>query len=86
MKAGPKAAVSPEPLPWSPTSVGAARFAECCETYIVTPKVSGALSPMKLRPWQLDLAGSVLDATPHCWMDDAARSGQEHVRRRTGPL
>lgn len=64
MRAGPKAAVSPEPLPFAPRSTGSVRFGAFCEKFIVTPKGSGALSPMKLRPWQLDLVGSVLDATP----------------------
>lgn len=64
MKAGPKAAVDGSPLPFPPRSVGAARFAAFCEAFIVTPKGTGALRPMKIRPWQLDLVGSVLDADP----------------------
>lgn len=64
MKAGPKAAADPSPLPWCPGSVGAARFAEFCETYIVTPKGTGAREAMTLRDWQVDLVASVLDAEP----------------------
>jgi len=64
MRAGPKAAVSPEPLPWAPRVMGSARFGEFCETFIITPKGTGARRPMKPRPWQLDLVGSVLDASP----------------------
>jgi phage terminase large subunit-like protein len=64
MKAGPKAAVDPSPLPWAPRSKGAARFGKFCERFIVTPKGTGARKAMRLRPWQLDLAGSVLDAEP----------------------
>lgn len=64
MKAGPKAAVSAEPLPFHSRSVGSARFGAFCEKFIVTPKGSGALSPMTLRSWQLELVGSILDATP----------------------
>jgi phage terminase large subunit-like protein len=65
MRAGPKAAVSPEPLPFRPrSSVPSERFARFCERFIVTPKGTGARSPMRLRPWQVDLVGSVLDASP----------------------
>lgn len=64
MKAGPKAAVDPSVLPWRPRSSGAARFGKFCETFVKVPKGTGALSPMKLRPWQRDLVGSVLDADP----------------------
>jgi len=64
VKAGPKAAVDGSPLPFRPRSVGAARFGKFAEKFIVTPKGTGARSPMKLRPWQLDLVGSVLDPDP----------------------
>jgi phage terminase large subunit-like protein len=64
MRAGPKAAVDPSPLPWRPRSTGAARFAAFCERFIVTPKGTGARRPMRLRPWQEDLVGSVLDPDP----------------------
>jgi len=64
MKAGPKAAVDPSVLPWRPRSTGSARFAKFCETFVKVPKGTGALSPMKLRSWQIGLVGSVLDADP----------------------
>ena len=64
MKAGPKAAVDQTPLPFRPRSTGAARFASFCTKFIRVPKGTGALSPMKLRPWHQDLVGSVLDADP----------------------
>jgi phage terminase large subunit-like protein len=64
MKAGPKAAVEPSPLPFRPRSVHAARFAAFCQKFIRVPKGSGALSPLRLRPWQIELVGSVLDADP----------------------
>ncbi|HEY0888673.1 MAG TPA: terminase large subunit [Nocardioides sp.] len=64
MKAGPKAAVDATPLPFRPRATGAARFGKFCERFIVTPKGTGARSPMRLRPWQLELVGSVLDADP----------------------
>ncbi|QIX27508.1 terminase [Nocardioides sp. JQ2195] len=64
MRAGPKAAVDGSALPWAPRSLGAARFGKFCERFIVTPKGTGARKPMKPRAWQLELVGSVLDATP----------------------
>lgn len=63
MKAGPKAAVDPSLLPWRPRSEGSARFAAFCAKFIKVPSGTGALSPMKLRAWQRELVGSVLDAT-----------------------
>ena len=62
MKAGPKAAVDDSALPFRPRSSGAARFAAFCEKFIRVPKGTDALSPLRLRPWQLELVGSVLDA------------------------
>jgi phage terminase large subunit-like protein len=64
VKAGPKASVDPSPLPWRPRSTGAARFAKFCAKFIVVPKGTGARGPLRLRPWQKDLVGSVLDADP----------------------
>lgn len=61
MRAGPKAAADASPLPFRPRSVGAARFAAFCQRFVVTPKGTGALRPMKLRPWQVQLVGSLLD-------------------------
>ena len=64
MKAGPKASVDPSGLPWRPRSVGSARFARFCDRYVKVPKGTGARSPLRLRPWQRDLVGSVLDTDP----------------------
>ena len=64
MKAGPKAAVEPSSLPFRPRSAGSARFAVFCQRFIRVPKGTGALSPLRLRPWQIELVGSVLDADP----------------------
>lgn len=64
MKAGPKAAVDDSALPWQPGSTGSARFEEFCRRFVKVPKGTGALSPLTLRDWQLDLVGSVLDADP----------------------
>jgi phage terminase large subunit-like protein len=62
MKAGPKGQVDPSPLPWRPRVTGSRRFGKFCERYIRVPSGTGALSPMKLRGWQRELVGSVLDA------------------------
>jgi phage terminase large subunit-like protein len=64
MRAGPKAAVDSAPLPFRSRKSGAARFGAFCERYVVVPKGKGALRPLRLRPWQLDLVGSVLDTVP----------------------
>ncbi len=64
MKAGPKAAVDDSPLPWGPRSTGSARFSAFCEKFVKVPKGVGARSPLRLRDWQRDLVGSVLDADP----------------------
>ena len=64
MKVGPKAAVEPSSLPFRPRSAGSARFAVFCQRFIRVPKGTGALSALRLRPWQIELVGSVLDADP----------------------
>jgi phage terminase large subunit-like protein len=64
MKAGPKAAVDSSPLPWRPRTTGVARFGKFCERFVKVPKGAGARSPLRLRDWQRDLVGSVLDADP----------------------
>jgi phage terminase large subunit-like protein len=64
MRAGPKADVDGSPLPWRPRTTGAKRFERFCSRYIVVPKGHGALRPLRLRPWELELAGSVLDPVP----------------------
>ena len=64
MKAGPKAAVDDSPLPWRPRSTGSARFSKFCETYVKVPSGTGVKTPLRLRDWQRDLVGSVLDADP----------------------
>lgn len=64
MKAGPKAAVDPTPLPWAPRVTGSARFAKFCERFVKVPKGTNALKALRLRDWQRELIGSVEDATP----------------------
>lgn len=61
---GPKKAVDPSPLPLDTDATGSERFAAWCRRFIVTPKGTGAREPMLLRPWQVDLSGSILDPTP----------------------
>src|SRR4051794_2831256 len=64
LKAGPKAARDMSPLPLRGRATGAKRFDAFCKQHIYVPKGKGALSRLKLRPWQLELVGSVLDAKP----------------------
>lgn len=64
MKAGPKAGVDPSSLVIAPNASESARFAAFCEQFIVVPKGRGARGPLRLRPWQVDLVGSVLDPDP----------------------
>ncbi|OMC09092.1 terminase large subunit domain-containing protein [Mycolicibacterium fortuitum] len=64
MRAGPKAAVDDSALPWRPRSSGSDRFGSFCQKFIKVPKGTGARTPLKLRDWQRDLVGSVLDSEP----------------------
>ncbi len=64
MKAGPKSAVDPTPLPLRTRATGSARLAKFCQQFIVVPKGTGARTRMRLRPWQVDLVASVWDAQP----------------------
>lgn len=61
-RAGPKAAVDPSPLPLRSDAEGSRRFADFCEQFVRVPKGTGARGPMRLRDWQIELVGSVLDA------------------------
>jgi hypothetical protein len=64
VRAGPKVAVDGSPLPFRSRLRGARRFAAYCRTYVVVPKGTGARRPLHLRPWQVELVGSVLDPDP----------------------
>lgn len=64
MKAGPKAKVDESALPFRSRKRGSARFAAFAEQFVKVPKGTGARKPLKLRPWQVDLIGSVEDADP----------------------
>ena len=62
MKAGPKAAARTEPLPFKSRKKGSARFEAFAKQFLLVPKGTGARTPLRLRPWQVELVGSVLDA------------------------
>lgn len=62
MRRGPKADVDPSPLPFRSRKTGSDRFAAWCLKYLKVPKGTGALTPLRLRDWQQELVGSVLDA------------------------
>lgn len=64
MRAGPKAAPDASPLPFDSPETGGARFADFVRQFLVVPKGTGARSPLRLRPWQVELTGSVLNPTP----------------------
>lgn len=61
MKAGPKRAVDDSVLPFRPRSDGSARFAAFCERFVKV-RESKRVVALRLRPWQQELVGSVLDA------------------------
>ena len=56
MKAGPKAQADLSPLPWTPRSRGAEQLRLFCEKFLKVPRGKGAKGPLRLRPWQVDLA------------------------------
>ncbi len=61
MKRGPKGPVDLTPLPFRPRVTGAAAFEKFCTRFVVTPKGAGAKQPMRLRGWQVELTGTLLD-------------------------
>ncbi|ASW98239.1 terminase large subunit domain-containing protein [Mycobacterium intracellulare] len=63
MRAGPKRAVDDSVLPFRPLSEGSARFAAFCEEFVKV-RESSRVVPLRLRAWQLELVGMVLDADP----------------------
>ncbi|RUP30708.1 MAG: terminase [Mycolicibacterium sp.] len=56
--------VDDSPLPWRPRGTQTERFRVFCKKFLRVPKGHGAGSPVLLRDWQLDLVGSVMDASP----------------------
>lgn len=63
MRAGPKRVVNNSVLPFRPRSDGSAAFSAFCEKFIKV-RESQRVVPLRLRPWQHELVGSVLDADP----------------------
>ncbi|EHB53659.1 Terminase [Mycolicibacterium rhodesiae JS60] len=63
MRAGPKGAVDDSVLPFRPRSDGSAAFAAFCEKFIQV-RESRRNVPLRLRRWQGELVGTVLDAEP----------------------
>lgn len=59
MKAGPKGQADLSPLPWRPRSTGAEQLRLFCEKYLRVPRGKGAKGPLKLRPWQGDMASTL---------------------------
>ena len=89
MKAGPKARVDGSPLPFITDSLGAARFAEFCPEFVVTPKGTGAREPMLLRAWQVDLVRVCARhrAPPAAGgLDDAPGPGEVDAGGGAGPV
>jgi len=64
VRAGPKTAVDGSRLPFRSPKSGAERFASFCRQYIVVPRGHDARRRLRLRPWQVELVASVLDASP----------------------
>ena len=63
MKAGPKGAVSTQPLDLSSLpSAGPKRVTAFCRTFLKVPKGTGALKPFILRPWQVEIVAGLF---PH---------------------
>lgn len=61
MKGGPKGPRVMDPLPWRPRKRGADQFVEFCRRFLVTPKGQGARTPVRVRDWQEELVGTLLD-------------------------
>lgn len=58
-KAGPKARADMSPLHWDYELAGEASLEWFARTYLITPRGHGAGGPMKLRPWQVDMAATL---------------------------
>lgn len=63
MRAGPKALPDESPIR-RPRATGCRQFELFCLRNLLVPKGTGALKPLKIRPWQKALVGSVWDAEP----------------------
>jgi phage terminase large subunit-like protein len=63
MRAGPKAAPDETPIR-RPRATGSRQFELFCARNLLVPKGTGALKPLRIRPWQKALVGSVWDQNP----------------------
>lgn len=61
MKAGPKGSRDESPLAWKTRAKGARQFELFAARYLITPKGTGARTPVKVRPWQRQLVSTLLD-------------------------
>lgn len=78
MRAGPKRAVTAAPLDLSGLPAGgSARVVAFVETFLRVPKGTGALEPVRLRPWQRDLIAGMFD-------DPRPRQGLLSIPRGNG--
>jgi phage terminase large subunit-like protein len=64
MPAGPKRAADPSALPFNSELVGVERFAAFCEQFLIVPKGKGVNTPLRLRPWQVEMLRPFLDPEP----------------------
>jgi phage terminase large subunit-like protein len=64
LPSGPKKRVSVEPLGFSATGLPSEQFRLFCLKYLTVPKGKGVGSPLRLRPWQVELMAAVMDAEP----------------------
>ena len=58
-KAGPKGAADTSPLPWESSHAGVESLDWFARRYLLVPRGYGAGEPMRLRPWQLDMAATL---------------------------
>lgn len=65
VKAGPKGAREMSPLPWRTRTKGARQFELFCKRYLKVPRGKGAGGPFRVRPWQKELVGTLLDDGRH---------------------
>jgi phage terminase large subunit-like protein len=64
VKAGPKAAVDPSPLPLKGSTRRELAVARFASDYVRVPRGHGVRRPLRLRPWQRSLIASTWDQRP----------------------
>jgi phage terminase large subunit-like protein len=64
VKAGPKAAVDPSPLPLKGSTRRELAVARFASDYVRVPRGHGVRKPLRLRPWQRALVAATWDARP----------------------